>query len=80
LREPTDIRLRTLLLSWKQSRGFRAVGAQHYRKNLVPHSSQTELNREFAIDRQAGGAAWFFFALLALAAIDYFYLRTYNGL
>jgi hypothetical protein len=75
-----DIRLRTLLATWKQGRRFRAVGAHHYRKRTVPHGSQTELNREFANRRQAGGAAWLFFALLALAAIDYFYLRTYSGL
>jgi hypothetical protein len=76
--EPTDpaldIRLRTLLSSWKSSRGFRTVGAHHYRKQLVPHGSQTELNREFE-NRSQTSAGWFFIALLVLSAIDYFYLR-----
>jgi hypothetical protein len=69
-----DIRLRTLLSSWKLSRGFRAVGARHYRKRRVPHSSQTELNREFGDRGQKSTAGWFFLALLVLAAIDYLYL------
>jgi len=69
-----DIRLRTLLSSWKVSRGFRAAGARHYRKRLVPHANQTELNREFANRRQIS-AGWFVIALLTLAAIDYLCLR-----
>ena len=77
LPEPTDpahdIRLRTLLSSWKLSRGFRAVGA-HYRKRPVHHAGQTELNREFGIRGEAA-AGWFFFALLVLAVIDYLYLH-----
>ena len=71
--DPTlDIRLRTLLSSWKH-RGFR-VGAHLYRERTVPHTSQTELNREFA-DRGRSNAGWFLIALLVLAAIDYFCLR-----
>ena len=75
--DPTlDIRLRTLLATWKQGRGFRAVGAHHYRKRTVPHSTQTELNREFKSERLGSDAGWFIFSLLFLAAIDYLYLRT----
>ena len=75
--DPTlDIRLRTLLATWKQGRGFRAVGAHHYRKRTVPHSTQTELNREFKSERLGSDAGWFIFTLLFLAAIDYLYLRT----
>ena len=72
--EPTDpgldIRIRTLLSSWKLSRGFRAVGARHYRS--IPHGSQTDLNREFE-NRRRLSAGTFFIALFALATIDYFY-------
>jgi hypothetical protein len=68
-----EIRLRILLSSWKLSRGFRPVGAHHYRKRMVPHASEIELNREFANRSKAGG--WFFIVLLALAAIDYLCLR-----
>ena len=71
-----DIRLWTLLSSWKLSRGFRAIGVHHYRKRQVLHSSQTELNREFGDRGQKTTAGWFFLALLALAAIDYLYLHT----
>ena len=68
-----DVRLRTLLSSWKRNRGFRSVAA-HYRKQLVPNGRQTELNREFA-NRGHASAGWFFIALTLLAAIDYFCLR-----
>jgi hypothetical protein len=68
-----DIRLRTLLSSWKRNRGFRSVAA-HYRKQLVPNAGQTDLNREFA-NRGRASAGWFFIALLVLAAIDYLCLR-----
>jgi hypothetical protein len=50
------------------------VGAHHYRKRIVPHASQTELNREFDNQRRIG-PGWFVAALLALTAIDYFYLQ-----
>jgi hypothetical protein len=69
-----DIRLRTPLSSWKQGRGFRSVAAHHYRKRLVPHASQMDLNRESA-NRGHTSAGWFFIALPVLAAIDYFLLR-----
>jgi len=42
-----DIRLRTVLSSWKKGRGFHSVASSHYRKRLVLHSSKTELNREY---------------------------------
>jgi hypothetical protein len=75
--EPTDpasdVRLRMLLSSWKLSRGYRTVGAQHYRRQIVPHATQTELNREFE-NRGQAYTGLFFIALLVLAAIDYFYL------
>jgi hypothetical protein len=69
-----DIRLRAILSWWKLSRGFRASGA-HYRKRLVLHASQTDLNREFGGRGQKSNAGWFFLALLFLAAIDYLCLR-----
>jgi len=47
-------RIRALLSSWKQRRGFRTVASHHYRKLLVPHASQTDLNREFANSNQIG--------------------------
>jgi hypothetical protein len=82
-RRPTDpaldIRLRTLLSSWKSSRGFRTARARHFRRRLVPHASQTELNREFESRSQAT-LGWSAVALLAFAAIDYFYLRSTAGL
>jgi hypothetical protein len=68
-----EMPLRTLLTSWKLSRRSRAVGAHHYRMRMVPHASETELNREFANRCKTGG--WSFIALLALAAIDYLCLR-----
>jgi hypothetical protein len=69
-----DIRLRTLLSSWKSSRGFRTVRAHHYRKQIVPHASQTELNREFENPKQTS-AGWFVITLQVLSVIDYVYLR-----
>jgi hypothetical protein len=74
-----DRRLRTLLSSWKSSRGFRTARAHHYRKQIVQHASQTELNREFE-NRKQTSAGWFVIALLILSAIDYFYLRSTAGL
>ena len=72
-----DTRLRTLLSSWKSSR--RTVRAHHYRKQIVQHASQTDLNREFE-NRKQTSAGWFVIALLILSAIDYFYLRSTTGL
>jgi hypothetical protein len=70
-----DTRLRTLLSSWKLSRGFRSAGAHHDRKQIVPHASQTELNREFENNRKQTNAGWFVVAVLVLTAIDYYCLR-----
>ena len=69
-----DIQLRAVLSWWKLSRGFRASGA-HYRKRLVLHASQTDLNREFGGRGQKSTAGLFILALLVLAAIDYLYMR-----
>ncbi|MBR1157173.1 hypothetical protein [Bradyrhizobium sp. JYMT SZCCT0428] len=71
----SDILIRKLLSSWKQGREFRAAASHHHRKKLVPHASQTDLNREFANSGQ-DSAGWLFIALMVLAAIDYFFLRT----
>jgi hypothetical protein len=51
------------------------VRAHHYRKRMVPHASQTELNREFANRSKTSVVGWFFITSLALAAIDYVCLR-----
>jgi hypothetical protein len=69
-----DLRIRALLSSWKQRRQFRTVASQHYRKMLVPHASQTDLNREFA-NRGQNSVGLFFIILMVLAAIDYLCLR-----
>lgn len=68
-----DIRLRTLLSSWKRNRGFRSVAA-HYRKQMVPNAGQTDLNREFANSGHTN-AGWFFIALSVLVPLNYFCLR-----
>ena len=73
-----DIRLRTVLSSWKKGRGFRSVASSHYRKRLVLHASETDLNREYE-KRGAASWGWFFVALFFLAAIDYFYLHFWRG-
>jgi len=78
--EHKDIRLRTLLSSWKQGRGFRSVAANHYRNRLVHHTSKTDLNRVFGKRRSSAQWGWFFIALFLLAAIDYFCLRIGVGL
>jgi hypothetical protein len=41
---------------------------------LIPHGSQTELNREFENPRRLS-AGPFFIALFVFAVIDYFWLR-----
>ena len=65
-----DIRLRSILSFWLQSRGYRSVAALHYRNLLVRSSSQTDLNREFKGQRRIGWN-WFLIALLAFTVIDY---------
>ena len=69
-----DARIRALLSSWKQRREFRSVALHHYRKMLVPHTSQTDLNREFANSNQTS-AGLFIIAVIVLAVIDYLCLR-----
>jgi hypothetical protein len=69
-----DLRIRAPLSSWKQGRGFRSVASHHYRKVLVPHASQTDLNREFANPGQTS-AGLFIIVLMVLAVIDYLCLR-----
>jgi hypothetical protein len=69
-----DIRVRTLLSSWKLSRGFRLVASEHYRNRIVPRASQSDLNRDFATRRESS-AGWFILALLVLAPVDYLCLR-----
>jgi len=69
-----DVRLPMLLSSWKPSGGFRAVGVHHFRKRLIPHGSQTELNHELQ-SRSQTTAGWFFIAWLVLAAMDHLCLR-----
>jgi hypothetical protein len=49
-----DIRLRSILSSWYQSRGYRSVAAPHYRNLSVRFSSQTDLNRERRIGWTVG--------------------------
>jgi hypothetical protein len=49
-----DIRLRSILSSWYQSRGYRSVAAPRYRNLSVRFSSQTDLNREFKRQRRIG--------------------------
>jgi hypothetical protein len=73
-----DIRLRTVLSSWKSSRGFRTVRAHHYRKQIVPHASQTDLNREFE-NRDQSYTGLFFVILFILAVCDYLYLQIYSS-
>jgi len=73
-----DIRLRTVLSSWKKGRGFHSVASSTIVNGLVLHSSKTELNREYG-KRGAASWGWFFFALFFLAAIDYFYLHSWRG-
>ena len=68
-----DIRVRTLLSSWKLRPGFR-LASDHYRNRPVPHTNQMDLNRVFGNRRQSS-AGWFLIALLVLAVIDYLYLR-----
>jgi hypothetical protein len=57
-----DIRLRAILSSWHQSRGFRSVAATHYRRRAVRNASQTDLNREFKKQRHADWR-WFLISL-----------------
>jgi len=70
-----DIRLRSILSSWYQSRGYRSVAAPHYQNLPVRFSSQTDLNREFRRERRIGWN-WFLIALLAFTIIDYLCLSS----
>ena len=72
-RNGSDIRLRSILSSWHQSRGYRSVAAAHYRNLPVRFASQTDFNREFKRQRRIGWK-WFMLALVAFTIIDYLYL------
>jgi hypothetical protein len=75
--DSADVKLRSILSSWRQRRRYREEALTRYRRDRVEHSSQSDLDRELKGERYTEWQ-WFLIPLLAFTIIDFLWLQRWG--